>query len=154
MRGYQKGTTDSFDSRKGFRNINTTYVDGVSITLGSVHKHVWTFVAGCSDEYNHRTSNCPCAVHPGPSPPSFVGSHYYCESGSNDNPGNGEFFTDDPLWDGADCGKDTCCSNEELPWFHRTFAEPQNDYIEVRICTDEAYSNEAVLVDQLQLYVK
>ena len=154
VRGYQKGTTDSFDSRHGFRDINATYVDGVSITLGSSRKHVWTYVVGCSDESSHSTSNCPCAVHPGPSPPSFVGDHFYCESGSTSYPSVGTYYTDDPLWDGAGCGEDTCCNNEELPWFHRTFPEPQNDYIEVRICADERPDNEAVLVDQLKLYVK
>ena len=154
VRGYQKGTTDSFDNRHGFRDINTTYVDGVSITLGSARKHVWTYVAGCSDEGHHSSSNCPCALYPGPSPPSFVGDHFYCESGSTSYPSGSTYYTDDPLWDGASCGKGTCCSNNELPWFHRTFSEPQNDYIEVRICTDESRSNEAVLVDQLQLYVK
>ena len=38
VRGYQKGTTDSFDSHYGFRDINTTHVDGVSIILGSTRK--------------------------------------------------------------------------------------------------------------------
>jgi len=88
VRGYQKYSTDSFDSRKGIRSIDTTYVDGVSITLGDPRKHVWTYVAGYSDHGNHPSLNCPCTVHPGPSPPSFVGEHYYCESGDNSKGGN------------------------------------------------------------------
>ena len=82
VRGYQQGSTDSFDSRRGHRSINTAYVDGVSITLGHPCKHVWTYVVGCSDDDNHPTSNYPCAAVPGPAPPSFVGENYYCESGN------------------------------------------------------------------------
>jgi len=46
VRGYQKSSTDSFNSRQGIRSIDTTYVDGVSITLRDPHKHVCTYVAG------------------------------------------------------------------------------------------------------------
>jgi len=37
------------------------------------------FINTCGPE--DVTSNCPFAVVPGPSPPSFVKWHYYCESG-------------------------------------------------------------------------
>ena len=156
VRGYQKRFTDSFDSRQGVRGIDETYVDGVSITLGKIRKHVWTYVAGCGDSANHSTSNCPCAPIPGPAPPAFVGEHYYCESGNNGQPSLNDFFIDDPLWDGAGCvhAKNTCCNIVGLPWFLREFATTQHEDIEVRICTDESYNNEAVLVDQLQLYVQ
>lgn len=155
VRGYEKTSTDSFDSRRGVRGINEPYVDGVSITLGNPRKHVWTYVAGYTDSQNVPSSNCPCAPTPGPTPPAFVGEHYYCESGNNGQGGNG-FFTDDPLWDGAGCvhAKNTCCNTVGLPWFFREFPTMQNDDIEVRICTDENYNNEAVLVDQVQLYVQ
>ena len=111
VRGYQQGTTESFDSRRGHRGINTAYVDGVSITLGHPRKHVWSYVVVCSDDDNHDTSNCPCAAVPGPAPPSFVGENYYCESG---NRGPTEFtthYTDETLWDGACCFHDdnNCC---------------------------------------------
>jgi len=110
VRGYQKSSTDSFDSRRGIRSIDTTYVDGVSITLGNPRKHVWTYVSGNSDHNNVPTSNCPCAPVPGPSPPSFVGEHYYCESGDNSQGGRTGFFTSDPLWDGSGCvnAKNNC----------------------------------------------
>ena len=77
VRGCQKTSTDSFDSCQGIRSIDNTYVDGVSITLGNPCKHVWTYVAGYSDHGNVPSSNCPCTVHPGPAPPSFVGEHYF-----------------------------------------------------------------------------
>ena len=156
VRGYQQGSTDSFDSNRGHRSINTAYVDGVSITLGYPRKHVWTYIVGLSDDYSYPTANCPCAVVPGPAPPSFVGEHYYCESG---NRGAFEFnthYTDDPLWDGAGCfhNNNNCCTNVGLPWFYREFPTAQDEDIEVRICTDQAYSDEGVLIDQLKLFVQ
>ena len=155
VRGYEKTSTDGFDSRQGIRGINEAYVDGISITLGNPRKHVWTYVAGYTDSANAPPSNCPCSAIPGPAPPAFVGEHYYCESGNNGQSSNG-FFTDDPLWDGAGCvhSRNTCCNIVGLPWFFRELPTMQHEDIEVRICTDEHYSNEAVLVDKLQLYVQ
>ena len=156
VRGYQQGSTDSFDSRRGHRGINSVYVDGVSITLGSPRKHVWTYVVGCSDDDIHATSNCPCAAVPGPAPPSFVGEHYYCESGNKGPFEYGVHYTDDPLWDGAGCFHDNnnCCTNVGLPWFYREFPTTQHEDIEVRICTDQIYRDEGVLVDQLKLLIQ
>jgi len=156
VRGYQKGSTDSFDSRRGVRSINDMYVDGVSITMGSPRKHLWTYVVGCSDDDGHSTSNCPCAAVPGPSPPSFVGEHYYCESGNIGAFESDVYYTADPLWDGAGCfdSKNNCCTDIDLPWFQREFVLQQYGDIEVRICYDQVYSDEAVVVDQVKLFVK
>ncbi|XP_065896136.1 uncharacterized protein [Dysidea avara] len=163
LRGYQKYSTDGFYSSKSTSindgkstSINDAYADGISITIGNPRRHVWTYAAGLSDEHNSPQRNCPCAAVPGPTPPSFVGEYYYCESG---NTGGWEniYYTDDPLWDGAGCvhPNNNCCTNAGLPWFIREFPIAQNDDIEVRICTDGNYStNEAVLVDQLKLYVQ
>ena len=156
VRGYQQGSVDSFDSRRGHRGINTAYVDGVSITLGYPRKHVWTYIAGISDDHRYPTSNCPCAAVPGPAPPSFVGEHYYCESGNNGTYQFNVYYTDDPLWDGAGCFHDNnnCCTNVDQPWFLRQFITTQHDDIEVRICTDQNYADEAVLVDQVTLLIQ
>ena len=158
VRGYQKGSTDGFDHVRygNYRGINTPYVDGVSITLGNPRKHVWTYVVGCSDDDNHATSNCPCAAVPGPAPHFFVGEHYYCESGNRGPFEYSTIYTDDPLWDGAGCfhSNNNCCTNVGLPWFNREFPTTQDEDIEVRICTDQTYGDEAVLVDQLKLFVQ
>ena len=78
VRGYQFGSTDAFNCSSC--TIDNPYVDGVSITHGaSPRKHIWTYAAGLY-EYNTVGYNCPCTGG-GPSPPSFVGSDYYCESG-------------------------------------------------------------------------
>ena len=41
--GYQKGSTDGFLSSSSLDNV---YVDGISITMESPHKHVWTYAVG------------------------------------------------------------------------------------------------------------
>jgi len=41
-----------------------------------------------------------------------------------------------------------------MPWFYRAFPNTQKDDIEVRICTDQIFADEAVAVDQLQLFVQ
>ena len=64
---YQKGSPDAYLSNK--QSIDGVYVDGISITLGSPRKHVWTYVVGLSDDHAYRNDNCPCATHPGLPPP-------------------------------------------------------------------------------------
>jgi len=95
-KGYQKGTTDAYQPSS--HSIDGIYVDGISITLGSPRKHVWTYAVGLSDNQNHNNGayNCPCATHPGPSPPAFVGNDYYCESG-NVAPANYNYYLSDAL---------------------------------------------------------
>ena len=67
-KAYQKGHTDAFHTTVSIDNV---YVEGISITLGSPRKHVWTYAAGLSDDGNHNSGldNCPCAVNPGLGPP-------------------------------------------------------------------------------------
>ena len=155
LRGYQKHSTDGFSNGKR-TSINAAYVDGISITIGKPRRHVWTYAVGLSDgDANNPQSNCPCAAVPGPAPPSFVGEHYYCESG-NTGAYENVYYTDDPLWDGAGCvhHNNNCYTNVGLSWFIREFPIAQHDDIEVRICTNSKYNNEAVLVDQLKLYIQ
>ena len=44
LRGYQYGHTDAFTTYTN--DINSYYVDGVSITQGFPRQHVWTYAAG------------------------------------------------------------------------------------------------------------
>jgi len=50
IKGFHKGSPDAFHNGKTY-SIDHQYVDGISITLGSPRKHVWTYVAGKSDDY-------------------------------------------------------------------------------------------------------
>ena len=69
---------------------------------------------------------------------------------------NAIFYTGDPLWDGNGCfnSNTNCCANPEMLWFHREFAKVQEDDIEVRICNDQSFGDEALAVDQLQPFVQ
>ena len=156
VRGYQKGTPDGFRASRddGFR-INDPYVDGISITMGNPRRHIWTYAAGLTSNGRYPNNNCPCAVTPGSNPPIFVGKNYYCSSGCPDFPERDHIYADTPLWQGTECtqGKDSCCTNVGLPWFYREFPAYQNDDIEVRICYNQAYSDEAIFIDKLLLYI-
>ena len=59
--GYQVGTPDGFTN-----NDRTGYMDGVSITHGEPHHHIWSYVADHSERSSdHAVGNCPCtAAHP------------------------------------------------------------------------------------------
>jgi len=152
IEGYQKGATDGLRES----SIDSTYVDGISITLGSPRKHVWTYAAGLSDDYKlNYLDNCPCAKHPGRAPPAFVGNHYYCESGNTGPYELKPYYTSDPLWDGSGClANNNCCANTDQPWFFRQMFMKKQDYIEVRMCNDQGYPDESAVVEQIQLYVQ
>ena len=90
---------------------------------------------------------------------SFVRDHYYCESGTIDNPfqvPSDTYFTGDPLWDGIGCvsANNNCCTDVGLPWFFRQFPAAQQDDIEVRLCVDQTATDEGIAMDQLQLFVQ
>ena len=51
----------------------------------------------------------------GPAPPTFVGNHYYCESGAADTVQSADYFFNDPLWDGSGCITSSCCEDSIQP---------------------------------------
>ena len=152
--GYQVGWTDG--AAHTTSNINSHYSDGISLTHGNPRSHIWTFMAGSTDSY--LSSQCPCGSKDTRTPPSFVGSDYYCESGlqSQNFPTFGKFYTNDPLWDGHQCGsiETTCCQRTGIPWFYKKFKYSTTDYIEMRICLDEGTSDEDCPVAHYEIYVK
>ena len=151
-RGYQKGSPDGFEN---IQSIDIVYVNGLSITHGNPRQHIWTFAVGLTDHGSFSGNNCPCAAIPGPGPPSFVDNNFYCESGALDDFDRDTYYLSDPLWDGAGCSaNNTCCSNTNQPWFHHQLSGTTQDDIEVRICVVSSFSNEAILVDILELYIQ
>ena len=158
LRGYQKGSHSALYANYGSHSIDAAYVDGVSITVDSPRKHIWSYAIGYSKASNNRppnAANCPCAKHPGVNPPVFVKDHYHCESGSHGEATVYDLYGTDPLWDGDGCpAGDDCCSTLGAPWFYPHFTEPEGGAVEVRTCRDEVYSNEATLLEQVQLYIQ
>ena len=160
VRGYSYHGTDAFFNRSP--QLDDPYVDGISITYVTPLTHIWTYAAGFQETMNTHSNNCPCNTAPGPNPASpDVGSDYYCESGSFGDPAPDppRWFTDDPLWDGMQCGGDEgpCCNHTGLPWFIKKFPTPTIATIEVRLCmdtSDTSGADENIGIERLELYIK
>ena len=141
----------------GNDNLNSWYVDGVSITRGSPCQHVWTFAAGITESsLNSSSYICPCNNASTESVPSFVRNHYYCKTGNNNTNYDDILYISDPLWDGEDCGflEAPCCTAPGLPWFHRDYTSTSTDYIELRVYSDQDPDNEDNTVSFYEIYVK
>ena len=158
--GYQYASPDAVDTRFIsdilHNDINSYYVDGVSITRGFPRQHIWTLMAGFSDSY-YTVGNCPCNTPPSSTQDiqSFIGNDYFCESGNPTGGWTDIVYTDDPLWDGQGCGshEGNCCEAPGLPWFYKTF-NSTTDYIELRVCGDESTNNEDVPFSLYEIYIK
>ena len=156
--GYQYYSTDAIDTIHGpnHDDLNSFYVDGVSITRGSPRQHVWTLMAGVRETSTGSTS-CPCNNGSTVSVEPFIGDNYFCESGNNASRALRILYTADPLWDGKDCGslEVPCCTAPGLPWFHRNYGtNTTTDYIELRVCGDQETSDEDSPVSFYEIYVK
>ena len=147
--GHSYNTPDAVNTdfaSNNHNNINSYYVDGVSITRGSPCQHVWTLMATGADSFGSGGRfNCPCVNGSVQVPQAFVGNHYFCEGGN------------DQLWDGKGCSSDEtlCCSAPGLPWFHRDYGSTTTtDYIELRVCADQETTDEDVPVSFYEIYIK
>lgn len=161
VRAYQFGSPDAFHtSRQG--NIDSTYVDGVSITHGeSPREHIWTYAIAYrqypgNDAY---ADTCP-STGGGQSQPAFVGDDYFCSSANPGNPGQDQgggtwslVLYPTPLWsnirgDCSDCGDDDLFFCKKLP-------SPTTDDLEVRVCADESLTqNEDIRIEYIDLYIR
>ena len=135
--GYQYGHTDAIHSALSYSySIDSPYVDGISITHGSLHQHIWTLAAGYI-ETGADTWHCPCNTGSPISVPSFIGNDYFCESGTLAYDGI-KLYRNDPLWDGEGCGgnEGPCCNAPGIPWFHKVLNSSTTDDIELRMCSN------------------
>ena len=160
MLGYQYGLTLAFwpFTTGGHTTIETSYVDGISMTHGSPREHIWTFASGF-DEGSGSDSDivCPCA-NPDPilfPAPLFVGSNYFCESGTETYTSADSYYVTDPLWDGQECGETSrCCSYNSPPWFTVELAISTTDDIEIRICGFTGPQSRDVRVQLLEVFIR
>ena len=169
--GYQFASPDAADHNinglQSHKDINSYYVDGVSITRGSPRQHVWTLMAGLMEADYHVNDpnkghlNCPCSQGGLQSVTlqSFIGNDYFCESGNPATNSAYQFilYTSDPLWDGKGCGilEGVCCtSRPSLPWFNKVLNTTTTDYLELRVCGNQDTTDEDVPVSFYELYVK
>ena len=157
--GYQQKTPDAFVPyyRNRHLTIDDQYVDGISLTHGhNPRKHIWTFV-GAADEVQNHQRVCPCTnINNTVSIiiPPYVGSDYFCDTASESRV-QWIFYPNDTLWDGQGCGPwSTCCSFNNPPWFMKELPSSTSDDIEMRLCADEARSNEDINFETVELYVQ
>ena len=163
--GYQYGSTDAIQNYNyvnggpgadsNHSNINSYYVDGVSITHGYPRQHIWTLMSGVWDSQTNAHCNCPCSQGNMQSVQSFIGTDYFCESGNPNSGWERKLYIEDPLWDGKGCGSNEakCCSAAGLPWFNKVLNSTTTDYIELRVCGDQG-TTENVPVSFYEIYIK
>ena len=117
-----------------------------------------SFVNGLSEDRSGADA-CPCAPNAhGRSAPSFVGTNYFCESGTVDE-SNIYSFHNEVLWDGEGCSLsgNTCCSFNSPPYFTTQLLAPTSYNIEGSLC---GYQNRnspgraGTLIQHFELYVK
>ena len=135
IRAYGCGSPDGYPILNSFQNINSTYVDGISLTYGMTpRQHIWTFAVAHS-----RCGNSP----------SFVHNDDYCSdiditSSCNSN-------IQDIEWNGGECSQ--CCSLNNPTQFYKQLPQPTTDDIEMRLCRDESASNENIFIEMISIYV-
>ncbi len=162
--GYQSGSTDGPSGghygtcyATNEARINCPYIDGISLTHGSPRKHIWSFLSALDETGEDRNGICDCTNKNNrglASTPNFVGHDYFCDTGSSNNWQN-IFYPNNPLWDGDGCGPNSeCCTFQNPPWFYKHLETSTNDNIELRLCRDEAVTNEDVLLEKIDIYVR
>ena len=138
MAGYQYKTPDAFRGKSA--KIDSTYLDGISITHGSKpRKHIWSYPAGYSSGGTIQASACPCNQGNIDTVPTFAKNNWYCESGNPTPNTIWKFFPNDVLWDGKECTlkEPPCCQAPTMPYFKADVDGVSTDPIELRVCHDE-----------------
>ena len=153
---YQLGATGAFR----IDSIDEIYVDGVSLTHGHPRQHIWSFAAALDEVGSIRSRNCACTninqAASTTSPPSYVGTDYFCDTATGRRFIHSLFYPGDPLWDGVGCGPlSTCCSFNNPPWFYKQLPQPTTDDIEMRLCRmDSSVNRIDVLIESIEMFVR
>ena len=153
--GYQFGSPDGFwRYHQHQTSIDSYFLDGIVLTYGSPRCHIWSFVAA-HDQILNTIHSCPCTSEssfPCTIPP-YIQNDYFCDSGYHyTTPPPLNYFTNDPLWDGAGCIRGSCCQFNSPPWFCKDLPHPTSEDIELRLCLDEA--DEDTVFEVVDIYVQ
>ena len=160
IRGYQFGFTNVFYRTSERQDIDSYYVDGISLTHGGAgsRQHIWTFAAGLTEvTTDFPNEACPCDAASSSIVPRFVGNDYFCESGLHSvwTSSDYVFYSNDTLWDGQDCtSTSTCCQLNNPPWFTKNLPIATSDDIELRLCTDYTPQFDDIPLELIELYVQ
>ena len=153
--GYQYHAPDAFFTSSA--SIDEAFFDGLSIMYGSPRRHIWTYAVG----YAGNTVlpgygiYCPCNTGSGVTAPPYVGSNYYCESGSSVALCQNKVFSNDVLWDGQQCDtiESPCCTHPNMPWFIKTLNETTTEDIELRACTQKTGCDGSGAIFLIEIYM-
>ena len=144
IHGSYFGDPDGFDSHSTIRSrfaitsINNNYVDGISLTHGSINKyHIWTLSAIVNFATNPTDICSVCASNK----PSYVGMDYSCDvvDQCKDN------CSPRQIW-----GSGHCIGNNT---FYKNLMQPTSDDIDMRVCTDQAENDEDIFLSFIEIYV-
>ena len=147
---YQVGSTNAFHNyyeHQSTTTINSTYVDGVSLTYGIPREHIWTFAAALDRGNGNQNTHSLCPCQSNMTPPPFVGEDYFCDAGDEEFMTGETGLQTDSLWDETDC---LCCDNP--PWFYKQLPHPTTDDIEMRVCKNE--NDENIAITEFKIYVQ
>ena len=157
VRAYAFGSPDAFvPSVTGPKDIEQNYLDGVSITRGPAgdRQHVFS-LAGA---YREASTQCPCSTGSSESPPAFVGSDFYCESGNPTGGWSAVVYGDDVLFDGQECNANEapcCTTSTNFPYFYRDIGASTTDDLELRVLVNQNLdTDENILLQSYAIYVK
>ena len=64
------------------------------------------------------------------------------------------FYSNDPLWDGQQCGGTCCAGTNSPPLFNVQLLAPTTDMIKVSICLDQRTDDEDIPVELIEIYVQ
>ena len=157
---HRKGNHYAFFGYNRLRyGIDKAYVEGLSLTHGSMQTHIWTFASGWfsgTAGSGHPDSRCPCDPGNFYDPPPFVGSDYFCESVAtvdNYDKSSYRFYGDNALWDGQD-HMNACYGFNKPPWFKKSLPIPTSDDIELRMCLTNDALDSDIAIELLEIYVQ
>ena len=140
-------TPDAFDTfpagRSASPTIDDNYVDGVSLSYGmSPRNHVWTLAATVPQ--HSRMAGCTSCKY---LVPDFVGSDYSCQRVPDCN----------RLSDDSTCrlvevwNDDNQCNGGKT--FYRNLAQTTTEDLEMRLCRDQAASDEDIFITFIEIFV-
>ena len=169
--GYQVSTPDAFYPYHGITDAEViqklqdsvtpddAYADGVLLSYNTPREHIWTFTAQNNRYSKNYGAGCPCTpdnrIYTGKKP-VFVGEDFFCETGNyNANTEVNKTYTAHKLWDGTGWGTfPEGCEGSRDPWFKKKFSFSIKSDLEMRVCLNQARSDEDFLIEQIYLYVQ
>ena len=116
--------------------INLNYVDGISLTHGSMNEHqIWTLTAIVNFDDDPTDICSVCGSSKGMDYSCEVLGTWTCKSGCSSR----------QIW-----GSGQCIGNNT---FYKNLMQPTSDDLEMRVCTDQYEGDEDINMSFIELYV-